>query len=68
MRSTFSTSRLRYIRWPVVLFTGRSCGNSVSQKRSTYAGRRQSRATSPIRKYSFSGIMTSLDLLAALFL
>src|SRR5215468_1960425 len=56
MRSTLSTSRLRYIRCPVLLFTGFNCGNSDSQKRSTYAGRRQRIATSPIRKYNLSGI------------
>ena len=31
IRNTFSTSFRRYIRWPVLLFTGLSWGNSVSQ-------------------------------------
>ncbi len=47
------------MRCPVLLLTGFSCGNSDSQKRSTYAGRWQSVATSPIRKYSLSGMRIS---------
>src|SRR5437016_3734913 len=47
MRRTASTSLRRYIRWPVLLLTGFNCGNSVSQKRRTYAGRRQSCEISP---------------------
>src|SRR6185503_10065721 len=59
MRSTVSTSLRRYMRWPVLLLTGFNWANSVSQKRNTYAGNLQSVETSPIRKYSLSGIMTS---------
>ena len=54
-----STSLRRYMRWPVLLLTGFNWANSVSQKRNTYAGNLQSVETSPIRKYSLSGIMTS---------
>src|SRR5206468_11381836 len=59
MRRSVSTSLRLYIRWPVLLLTGLSWGNSVSQKRRTYAGRRQSDATSPMRKYNLSGITIS---------
>src|SRR5450631_3851498 len=47
------------MRCPVLLLTGFNCGNSLSQKRSTYAGSMHSFATSPIRKYSLSGITGS---------
>ena len=50
---TISTSRLRYSRWPLPPLCGFNCGNSVSQNRSTYAGRLHRRRNIPNSKIQF---------------